>query len=76
MSDFMKPEKTIIDGKVYFDIEKDAENNQAQAEERARLIQKMKDAKKSGMPTQRGEGRVQIDFHCDDVLGFETLNDE
>lgn len=76
LSVYAKPEKTIIDGKVYFDIEKDAQNNKAQAEERARLIQKMKDAKKSGMPTQRGEGRTHIGFHCDDVLGFETHDHE
>jgi imidazolonepropionase-like amidohydrolase len=75
LSVYAKPEKTIIDGKVYFDIEKDAQNNKVQEEERARLIQKMKNAKKSGMPTQRSEGRTQAIFHCDDVLGEETMED-
>jgi adenine deaminase len=75
LSVYAKPEKTIIDGKVYFDIEKDAQNNKEQEEERARLIQKMKNAKKSGMPTQRSEGRTQAIFHCDDVLGEETMED-
>jgi adenine deaminase len=75
LSVYAKPEKTIIDGKVYFDLEKDAQNNKVLADDRARLIQKMKNAKKSGMPTQRGEGRSQLDFHCDDVLGFEKTED-
>ncbi|HEY5692795.1 MAG TPA: amidohydrolase family protein [Cyclobacteriaceae bacterium] len=73
LSVYAKPEKTIIDGKVYFDIEKDAQNNKDLAADRARLIQKLKNAKKSGMPTQRGEGRSQLQFHCDDILGFETV---
>jgi len=76
LSVYAKPLKTIIDGKVYFDVEKDEQNNKELSAERARLIQKMKNAKKSGVPTQRGEGRSQLDFHCDDVLGFETLNED
>ncbi|MEQ8424962.1 MAG: amidohydrolase family protein, partial [Cyclobacteriaceae bacterium] len=72
LSVYAKPLKTIIDGKVYFDVEKDEQNNQALDTERARLIQKMKNAKKSGAPTQRGEGRSQVQFHCDDILGMET----
>jgi imidazolonepropionase-like amidohydrolase len=40
LSVYAKPEKTIIDGKVYFDLEKDAQNNKALEDERARLIQK------------------------------------
>lgn len=76
LSVYAKPLKTIIDGKIYFDVEKDEQNNKELSADRARLIQKMKNAKKSGMPTQRGEGRSQLDFHCDDVLGFETLNED
>jgi len=75
LSVYAKAEKTIIDGKVYFDIEKDKENNKEIETERARLIQKMKSAKKSGMPTQRSENRMQVDFHCDDVLGFEKTEE-
>lgn len=76
LSVYAKPLKTIIDGKVYFDVEKDAANNQALDAERARLIQKLKNAKKSGAPTQRGMGRSQMQLHCDDVLGFETVIEE
>jgi imidazolonepropionase-like amidohydrolase len=75
LSVYAKAEKTIIDGKVYFDMERDAQNNKDLIAERARIIQKMKDVKKSGAPTQRGEARSQLDFHCDDVLGFEKSED-
>jgi imidazolonepropionase-like amidohydrolase len=75
LSVYAKPEKTIIDGKVYFDIEKDKQNNLSNEADRARIIQKMKNAKKSGMPTQRGENRSLIDFHCDDVLGVEKTEE-
>lgn len=75
LSVYAKPEKTIIDGKVYFDIEKDQQNNKELEAERARLIQKLKSAKKSGMPTQRPDSRSQAEFHCSDMLGFETLED-
>lgn len=74
LSVYAKAEKTIIDGKVYYDIEKDAQNNKELATERARLIQKMKNAKKSGMPTQRPDSRAQAEFHCDDVLGEESMD--
>lgn len=76
LSVYAKPEKTIVDGKVYFDIEKDALNNKEQEAERARLIQKLKNAKKAGMPTQRSEGRTQAEFHCEDVLGEESEGHE
>ncbi|MCW5911305.1 MAG: amidohydrolase family protein [Cyclobacteriaceae bacterium] len=73
LSVYARAEKTIIDGKVYYDIEKDAENNKVLNAERARLIQKLKNAKRSGVPTQRPDSRSQAEFHCDDVLGEESL---
>lgn len=73
LSVYARAEKTIIDGKVYFDLEKDAQNRKDQEAERARLIQKMKEAKRAGAPTQRGEGRSQVMFHCEDVLGDDSI---
>lgn len=51
VSIYAKPEKTIIDGIVYFDIEKDKQMQQQIAAERNRLIQKMINAKKEGAKT-------------------------
>jgi imidazolonepropionase-like amidohydrolase len=51
LSIYAKAEKTIVDGAVYFDREKDLEMRKLIAAERNRLIQKMLDEKKSGGPT-------------------------
>jgi imidazolonepropionase-like amidohydrolase len=72
LSVYTKAEKTIVDGKVYFDIEADAKRNKEIEVERARIIQKMKDAKKGGAVTQRPDSRIQENLHCNDVLGYET----
>jgi imidazolonepropionase-like amidohydrolase len=53
LSIYAKAEKTIIDGTIYFDIEKDLKLREEANTERNRLIQKMMIAKKGGMPTQR-----------------------
>jgi len=70
LSIYSKAEKTIIDGKVYFDLEKDAQVNAEIAKERARLIQKMKEAKKNGSPTKSGGSPREIEFHCEDDMDF------
>jgi hypothetical protein len=36
----------------------------------------MKNVKKSGGPMQKAESKTQLDFHCDDVLGFEKSEEE
>jgi imidazolonepropionase-like amidohydrolase len=51
LSIYAKPEKTIVDGIVYFDIEKDAQMRKHIADERNRLIQEMIAAKKGGAKT-------------------------
>jgi urease alpha subunit len=51
LSIYAKAEKTIVDGIVYFDIDKDAQMRKQIADERNRLIQMMIAAKKSGTKT-------------------------
>jgi len=67
-------EKTIVDGKVYYDLEKDKANREYIVKERARLIQKMKGAKKGGAPTKKGGSRQLIEFHCEDEIQMSELN--
>lgn len=76
LSVYAKAEKTIIDGKVYFDIEVDRQRNREIEVERARLVQKMIGVKKGGAPTQRPEPRQRVNFHCDDVLGVEHTEED
>lgn len=68
LSIYAKPEKTIIEGVVYYDIEKDKELRKGLELERARLIQKMKVAKKKGGRTQAPKGMAPKNFHCDDMI--------
>ncbi len=67
-------DKTIVDGTVYFDREKDMEARQYVSSERARLIQKMKGVKKNGGKTQKRSSFIELEFHCDDVLAAEALH--
>ncbi|MDF1673445.1 MAG: amidohydrolase family protein [Vicingaceae bacterium] len=60
-------EKTIIDGVVYFDLDKDADQQKANSKEKARIIEKMIVAKKGGAKTQPAKSKKQKLYHCDTV---------
>jgi imidazolonepropionase-like amidohydrolase len=70
LSIYAKPEKTIIDGIVFFDIETDLVLRKRNEEERVRILQKMNEAKSKGVETQKPRTRKPRHYHCD------TLNDE
>jgi len=74
LSIYAKAEKTIIDGKVYYDIEKDEEMRREVLAERTRLIGKMKDAKAGGKDTQKPTKKGRHNFHCDDLVEHLSLN--
>ncbi|MDA0196549.1 MAG: amidohydrolase family protein [Bacteroidetes bacterium] len=78
LSVYANVEKTIVDGAVYFDVEKDEQARTALQAERARLIQKMKGVKKKGGTTQKGGSSVQLQLHCEDGqadYSFDMLNE-
>jgi imidazolonepropionase-like amidohydrolase len=56
LSIYAKAEKTIVDGIIYFDREKDAAMRIQNKNEKARLIQKLTLAKKSATPATGGTG--------------------
>ncbi|MEZ7971078.1 MAG: amidohydrolase family protein, partial [Cyclobacteriaceae bacterium] len=66
LSVYAQVEKTIVDGIVYFDMEKDKSSGAMIHSERARLIQKMKNAKNSGAPSKLRSSEIFIEFDCDD----------
>ncbi|MEL6536194.1 MAG: hypothetical protein AAFQ98_12330 [Bacteroidota bacterium] len=57
--------KTIIDGVVYYDAEKDAEMRASMAAERARLIAKMLDG---GKGSNRPMGGPRRSWDCEDIV--------
>lgn len=68
LSIYARPEKTIIDGTVYFDVEKDEQMRQSVAKERNRLMLKMLAEKSTGGPTQRPAPRRNLQIHCDTIM--------
>lgn len=76
LSIYAKAEKTLIDGIVYFDIEKDKQLRADMTAEKMRLINKMRGEKKAGKPTQKPSPRYKHNFHCEDLLMFSTESTE
>jgi imidazolonepropionase-like amidohydrolase len=66
LSIYAKAEKTMIDGSVYFDLKKDQELRAELQEEKARLIQKMIEAKHGGAPTRKVAPKNTHLWDCED----------
>lgn len=75
LSIYAKAEKTIVDGVIYFDLEKDAEKRTQINSEKARLIQKMIEAKKGGAPTAKPLIKQKHMWHCEDILNQVSLEE-
>lgn len=65
LSIYAKAEKTIIEGVVYFDIEKDAQKQLAITKERNELIGQMLQEKNKGNSTQTPTRKEKREYHCD-----------
>ena len=68
MSIYSKAEKTIINGIVYFDIEKDLMLRESIKRERNTLINMMLTEKVNGNDVQSPKKKIAPHFHCDTVL--------
>ena len=66
LSIYAKAEKTLVDGIVYFDREKDAIIRKQVTAERNRLVQKMLDEKKSGGPVSPATPSLRQVNACED----------
>lgn len=67
LSIYAKAEKTIIDGTVYFDIERDAQLREAMEKEKNELTTMMLQAKHEGLKTKPIEKKEKELLHCDSV---------
>jgi imidazolonepropionase-like amidohydrolase len=68
LSIYAHPEKTIVDGTIYFDIEKDENSRKYIANEKHRLTQKMLAEKSSGSPIQKVAPKKNQHIHCDTII--------
>ncbi len=66
LSIYARPEKSIIEGAVYFDIDTDIILQENVKKERARIIQKMIAAKAAGAPIQKANGPKTSILTCED----------
>jgi imidazolonepropionase-like amidohydrolase len=67
LSIYAKAEKTIIEGVVYFDIQRDEEQRKAIAKERNVLIGQLLEEKNRGMITQEPKKVERTEYHCDSL---------
>ena len=67
LSVYAKVEKTMIEGAVYFDLEKDRQQREAIKKERALLTNLMLNENDNGSPTQEPKKKDQKEFHCDSL---------
>jgi len=68
LSVYAKAEKTLIDGTVYFDIEKDKQKREAIKLERNKLIQMMLKEKEGGGKTKPPMKKDKINFTCETLI--------
>ncbi|MBS1564162.1 MAG: amidohydrolase family protein, partial [Bacteroidetes bacterium] len=66
LSIYAKAEKTIVDGIVYFDRDRDAQMRKQITAERNRLIQKLLGERRSGAPTVPATPSFQVILGCGD----------
>ena len=65
LSIYAKAEKTLIEGVVYYDIQKDEAQRVAVANERNELIRQLLQEKNKGMITQEPIKTAKKEYHCD-----------
>lgn len=65
LSIYAKAEKTIIEGVIYFDVQKDELQRLAVAKERNELISQLLQEKNKGMITQEPKKKKKTEYHCD-----------
>lgn len=67
LSIYAKAEKTFIDGKLYFDRDRDKELQKKNTADRIRITKKMLDAKANGEKTVKPVKKSNKHYHCDTI---------
>jgi imidazolonepropionase-like amidohydrolase len=72
MSLYAKAEKTIVDGKIFFDRNEDLKKRKAIKQEKSKLITMMLNEKMKGGKTKAPIKRGDINFHCDTLEALKN----
>ncbi|QHI39018.1 Dihydroorotase [Kordia antarctica] len=67
MSIYAKAQTTMIEGTIYFDLERDTQLRRKIQTERTELMNMMLSEKDKGMKTQPAKKKEKVDHHCDTV---------
>lgn len=65
MSIYSKAEKTLIEGTIYFDVDRDKQTRDAMKKEKNELTTMMLQAKNKGLKTKPVVKKEELHFHCD-----------
>jgi len=65
LSIYTRAEKTLVDGIIFYDLEKETETLALIQKERSEFINLMLDAKNKGMKTQLPKKKENGHYHCD-----------
>ncbi|WP_420148803.1 amidohydrolase family protein [Spirosoma sp.] len=76
LSIYARPEITMIEGAIYFNLKEEDRKRELMQAERARLIQKMITAKASGTSTSRPAPKRMRMWHCEDIEGVMAEGEE
>ena len=71
LSIYAKAELTMVDGAIYYELQKDREMREWVKQEKARLAAKMMEEKKKGMPLSTPVKQSLRHWHCDDIVVYE-----
>jgi imidazolonepropionase-like amidohydrolase len=76
LSIYAVAQKTIVDGIIYYDIDRDNMLRKRLQAERNRLIQKLDGEKKSGAPMVAAHASEQIILHCEDGEDQHSISNQ
>lgn len=68
LSVYAKPEKTFVEGVLYFDLDQDKLLQELNRADRIRIVQKMQKEKQNGKPVRKGKVSVKHYYTCDDLF--------
>ncbi len=75
LSIYSKPLKTIVDGKIYFDIEEDEILREEIKRERARIISKMKNSNTPMGGRRKPIKTAHFELHCEDEYDYQSTSE-
>ncbi len=75
LSIYSKPLKTLVDGKIYFDIEEDEILREEIKRERARIISKMKNSNTPMGVRRKPIKTAHFELHCEDEYDYQSTSE-